>query len=81
MRSSEPSRLDRLSRGNQRDAALNEAFVVLSIGASLIALVAGALATYANLSRDAVSSLAGTAIAVALVPPVCVMGLLLAHQH
>jgi len=169
MRSSEPSRLDRLSRGNQRDAALNEAFVVLSIGASLIAtlgllansadvvigamvvapwikplragafavllgdvpllaralrtlllgvgttlvlaallgtvaglpqfgsevmartspnllnlgiaLVAGALASYANLSRDAVSSLAGTAIAVALVPPVCVMGLLLAHQH
>jgi uncharacterized hydrophobic protein (TIGR00271 family) len=169
MRSSEPSRLDHLSRGNQRDAALNEAFVVLSIGASLIAtlgllansadvvigamvvapwikplragafavivgnlpllvqalrtlllgvgttlvlaallgtvaglpqfgsevmartspnllnlgiaLVAGALASYANLSRDAVSSLAGTAIAVALVPPVCVMGLLLAHQH
>ena len=35
------------------------------------------LATYAKLRSDAVSSLAGTAIAVALVPPVCVMGLLL----
>ena len=37
-----------------------------------IALVAGGLATYAKLRSDAVSSLAGTAIAVALVPPVCV---------
>ena len=45
-----------------------------------IALVAGGLATYAKLRSDAVSSLAGTAIAVALVPPVCVMGLLLSHQ-
>ena len=44
-----------------------------------IALVAGGLATYAKLRSDAVSSLAGTAIAVALVPPVCVMGLLLSH--
>jgi len=47
MRSSEPSRLDRLSRGNQRDAALNEAFVVLSIGASLIATL-GLLANSAD---------------------------------
>ena len=46
-----------------------------------IALVAGGLATYAKLRSDAVSSLAGTAIAVALVPPVCVMGLLLSHQQ
>ena len=45
-----------------------------------IALVAGGLATYAKLRSDAVSSLAGTAIAVALVPPVCVMGLLLSHS-
>ena len=46
-----------------------------------IALVAGGLATYAKLRSDAVSSLAGTAIAVALVPPICVMGLLLSHAH
>jgi uncharacterized membrane protein len=46
-----------------------------------IALVAGGLATYAKLRSDAVSSLAGTAIAVALVPPVCVMGLLLSQQN
>ena len=46
-----------------------------------IALVAGGLATYAKLRSDAVSSLAGTAIAVALVPPVCVMGLLISHAH
>ena len=46
-----------------------------------IALVAGGLATYAKLRSDAVRSLAGTAIAVALVPPVCVMGLLLSHQR
>jgi len=45
-----------------------------------IALVAGGIAIYAKLRRDAVSSLAGTAIAVALVPPVCVMGLLLSNQ-
>ena len=50
---------------------------VLDLG---IALVAGGLATYAKLRSDAVSSLAGTAIAVALVPPVCVMGLLLSQQ-
>ena len=46
-----------------------------------IALVAGAMAIYAKLRRDAVSSLAGTAIAVALVPPVCVMGLLISDQN
>ncbi len=46
-----------------------------------IALVAGGLATYAKLRSDAVSSLAGTAIAVALVPPVCVMGLLLSNGY
>ena len=46
-----------------------------------IALVAGGLATYAKLRSDAVSSLAGTAIAVALVPPVCVMGLLLSNAY
>ena len=46
-----------------------------------IALVAGGLATYAKLRSDAVSALAGTAIAVALVPPVCVMGLLLSQQQ
>ena len=46
-----------------------------------IALVAGAMAIYAKLRRDAVSSLAGTAIAVALVPPVCVMGLLISYQN
>jgi uncharacterized hydrophobic protein (TIGR00271 family) len=43
-----------------------------------VALVAGAVATYAKVRSEAVSSLAGTAIAVALVPPVCVVGLCLA---
>jgi uncharacterized hydrophobic protein (TIGR00271 family) len=46
-----------------------------------IALVAGALATYAKVRNRAVSSLAGTAIAVALVPPVCVLGLLLSIRR
>ena len=46
-----------------------------------IALVAGAMATYAKVRSKAVSSLAGTAIAVALVPPVCVLGLLLATRQ
>lgn len=41
-----------------------------------IALAAGAIATYAKVNPGAVSSMAGTAIAVALVPPVCVMGLM-----
>ena len=45
-----------------------------------IALAAGAIATYAKVNPGAVSSMAGTAIAVALVPPVCVMGLMLAAQ-
>ena len=35
-----------------------------------IALAAGAIATYAKVNPGAVSSMAGTAIAVALVPPV-----------
>ena len=43
-----------------------------------IDLAAGAIATYAKVNPGAVSSMAGTAIAVALVPPVCVMGLMLA---
>ncbi len=42
-----------------------------------IALAAGAIATYAKVNPGAVSSMAGTAIAVASVPPVCVMGLML----
>lgn len=46
-----------------------------------IALVAGGIAAYAKLRSEAVSSLAGTAIAVALVPPVCVMGLLLSANQ
>ena len=45
-----------------------------------IALAAGAIATYAKVNPGAVSSMAGTAIAVALVPPVCVMGLMLSAQ-
>ena len=40
-----------------------------------IAVVAGAVATYAKVRPDAVSAMAGTAIAVALVPPVCAAGL------
>ena len=47
---------------------------ILDLG---IALAAGAVATYAKVNPGAVSSMAGTAIAVALVPPVCVMGLML----
>ena len=46
-----------------------------------IALVAGSIATYGRLRQEAVSSIAGTAIAVALVPPVCVLGLLLSLQQ
>ncbi|MFO7629027.1 MAG: DUF389 domain-containing protein [Prochlorococcaceae cyanobacterium] len=46
-----------------------------------IALVAGAVATYAKVRSEAVSSLAGTAIAVALVPPVCVLGLTLSASE
>ena len=45
-----------------------------------IALVAGSLAAYAKATNKGVSSLAGTAIAVALVPPVCVFGLLLSGR-
>ena len=46
-----------------------------------IALAAGAVATYAKVNPGAVSSMAGTAISVALVPPVCVMGLMLADSN
>jgi uncharacterized membrane protein len=45
-----------------------------------IALVAGGIAMYARLRREAISALAGLAIAVALVPPVCVVGLLLSER-
>ena len=41
-----------------------------------VALVAGAIAAYASVRSKALSSLAGTAISVALVPPVCAFGLL-----
>ena len=46
-----------------------------------VALVAGAIAAYASVSAKAISSLAGTAIAVALVPPVCAFGLLLSKSQ
>lgn len=46
-----------------------------------VALVAGAIAAYASVRSKALSSLAGTAIAVALVPPVCAFGLLLAKTQ
>jgi uncharacterized membrane protein len=36
---------------------------------------------YARLRREAITALAGLAIAVALVPPVCVMGLLLSNRQ
>ena len=42
-----------------------------------IALAAGAIATYAKVNPGAVSLMGGTAIAMALVPPVCVMGVML----
>ncbi|MEO1002851.1 MAG: DUF389 domain-containing protein [Cyanobacteria bacterium J06638_7] len=41
-----------------------------------IALAAGVLAMYAKLRKEAITAMAGLAIAVALVPPVCVAGLL-----
>ena len=44
-----------------------------------IALAAGAIATYAKVNLGAVRSMAGTAIAVALVPTVCVMGMMLSE--
>lgn len=51
---------------------------VLDLG---VALVAGAIAAYASVRSKALSSLAGTAIAVALVPPVCAFGLLLSKTQ
>lgn len=44
-----------------------------------IAITAGALAGYAKIESKISSSLAGTAIAVALMPPLCVVGLWLAQ--
>ena len=44
----------------------------------VIALVAGAIATYAKVNPGGVSAMAGTAVAVALIPPVCEIGLMLA---
>lgn len=46
-----------------------------------VALLAGAIAAYASVRSKALSSLAGTAIAVALVPPVCAFGLLLSKAQ
>ena len=46
-----------------------------------IALVAGAVAMFAKLKKDALSALAGLAIAVALMPPICVVGILLASAY
>jgi uncharacterized hydrophobic protein (TIGR00271 family) len=43
-----------------------------------IALAAGVVAMFAKLRKEAINAVAGLAIAVALVPPVCVAGLLLA---
>jgi uncharacterized hydrophobic protein (TIGR00271 family) len=43
-----------------------------------IALAAGVVAMFAKLRKEAITAMAGLAIAVALVPPVCVAGLLLA---
>lgn len=46
-----------------------------------VALAAGAVAMFARLRKEAVSALAGLAIAVALVPPMCVVGLSLSAGH
>ena len=46
-----------------------------------VALVAGAVAMYAKLRKEAISALAGLAIAVALVPPMCVVGILVASSY
>ncbi|MFZ0408802.1 MAG: DUF389 domain-containing protein [Cyanobium sp.] len=40
-----------------------------------VALAAGGVAMFAKLRKEAISALAGLAIAVALVPPICVVGL------
>jgi uncharacterized hydrophobic protein (TIGR00271 family) len=45
---------------------------VLDLG---VALAAGAVAMFAKLRKEAISALAGLAIAVALVPPMCVVGI------
>jgi uncharacterized membrane protein len=46
-----------------------------------IDLAAGTIATYAKVNFGAVSSMAGTAIAVAFVPPFYVMGIMLAARE
>ena len=46
-----------------------------------IALAAGAVATYAKVNPGNVSSMADTEIAVALVPPECVMGMMLSASN
>lgn len=46
-----------------------------------IAIFAGGISGYAKFQPKVSSSLAGTAIAVALMPPVCVIGLGLSHQN
>ena len=51
---------------------------ILDLGIAFAAVV---FATYAKVNPVAVSSMAGTAIAVALVPPVCVMGMMLSASN
>jgi len=46
-----------------------------------VALAAGGVAMFAKLRKEAISALAGLAIAVALVPPICVVGLSLSAAH
>jgi uncharacterized hydrophobic protein (TIGR00271 family) len=46
-----------------------------------IAIFAGSIAGFAKLRRDLVASVAGTAIATSLMPPLCVVGLELARGH
>lgn len=46
-----------------------------------IAVAAGALSGYAKVQPKVATSLAGTAIAVALMPPLCVVGMGLAHTN
>lgn len=46
-----------------------------------IAIFAGAIAGFAKLRRDLISSVAGTAVATSLMPPLCLIGLELARGH
>ena len=52
--------------------------MILDLG---IALAAGAIAPHVKVNPGAVSLIAGTAIAVALVPPGCIMGIMLAADE